>query len=209
MQLVGAEARQLWHPDPLDSRLSPQAVRPDPIDDLTTLAYAAGRGDHDAFASLIRATQHEVMRFLAALTEPGEVEDLTQETFLRAYTALPRFVGRSSLRTWLFAIARRVAADQIRYVTRRPRLADFPAWQDKAEAADPHGRPRFDELHALTELVHGLADDRREAFVLTQIAGLSYAEAAEVCDCPIGTIRSRLARARSDLMTAMHDTATA
>ncbi|MBB2947846.1 RNA polymerase sigma factor (sigma-70 family) [Actinoplanes lutulentus] len=72
-----------------------------------------------------------------------------------------------------------------------------------ADAADPHSRPRFEEQQALTDLLAGLSDERREAFVVTQVLGLSYAEAAEVCECPVGTIRSRVARAREDLVTAM------
>ncbi|MFG1992758.1 sigma-70 family RNA polymerase sigma factor [Actinoplanes sp. NPDC048988] len=172
---------------------------------LTRLARDAARGDRSALTDLIRATQGDVMRFLHPLASPGEVEDLTQETYLRAVRALPGFAGRSSVRTWLFAIARRVAADQVRYATRRPRAAALPDWQSHAEIADPHGRSRFEEHHALTDLLRGLDGDRRDAFLMTQIAGLSYAEAAEVCGCPVGTIRSRVARAREDLVTAMRD----
>ncbi|GIF21800.1 RNA polymerase sigma-70 factor (ECF subfamily) [Actinoplanes tereljensis] len=166
-------------------------------DPLADLAYAAGRGDRAALTDLIRLTQRDVMRFLSPLTSPGEVEDLAQETYLRAVGALPRFAGRSSVRTWLFSIARRVAADHVRYATRRPRTAPLPDGEAPAVPA------RFEEHHALTELVRGLAADRREAFLLTQVAGLSYAEAAEICDCPVGTIRSRIARAREDLVIAM------
>lgn len=189
------------HPPPV----LPAVSSPLDATDLTALAFAAGRGDHVAFAGLIQATQHEITRYLASLTAPADVEDLTQETYLRAFAALPRFAGRSSLRTWLFSIARRVAADQIRYTTRRPRTTAFPDWQARADAVDPHGRSRFDEHHALLALVAGLDDDRREAFVLTQMLDLSYADAARVCGCPVGTIRSRVARARDDLIAAMRE----
>ncbi|MEU4421042.1 sigma-70 family RNA polymerase sigma factor [Actinoplanes sp. NPDC024001] len=171
--------------------------------DLTALAFAAGRGDRDAAADLIRATQFEVTRFLRSLAGEADVEDLAQETFLRAFRALPEFAGRSSVRTWLFAIARRTAADHVRRVTRRPRVAAVADWVGRADAADPHGRPRFEEQHALNGLLAGLTGERREAFVATQVLGLSYAEAAEVCDCPVGTIRSRVARAREDLVLAL------
>jgi RNA polymerase sigma-70 factor (ECF subfamily) len=67
------------------------------------------------------------------------------------------------------------------------------------------GWVRFEEEHALHDLVAGLRPERREAFVITQIAGLSYADAAEICGCPVGTIRSRVARAREDLVVAMHE----
>ena len=176
-----------------------------PEQDLTVLAFAAARGDRDALTDLIRATQRDVQRFLAPLTDAADVEDLAQETFLRAVRALPEFAGRSSVRTWLFAIARRVAADDVRRATRRPRVAALADWQSSAESADAGAHPRFDEQHALHDLLAGLAPERREAFVITQVSGLSYAEAAEVCGCPVGTIRSRVARAREDLVEAMRD----
>ena len=178
---------------------------PEAGDALAGLAFAAARGDRDALTDLIRHTQRDLVRFLTPLTSPADVEDLTQETYLRAVRALPQFAGRSSVRTWLFAIARRVAADHVRYATRRPRTAALPDWQATAEVADPHGRPRFEEQHALTEVIRGLSEDRREAFLLTQVAGLTYAEVAEICGCPVGTIRSRVARAREDLVTALQD----
>ena len=155
----------------------------------TMLALAAGAGDLDALATFIRITQRDVYRFLSHVGERTEAEDLTQETYLRALRALPVFAGRSSARTWLLAIARRVAADQIRRRSTRPRV---PA----------HRRPGFDEGILLRELVAGLDADRRDAFVLTQVVGLDYAAAAEVCGCPVGTIRSRVARAREDLIHA-------
>lgn len=171
--------------------------------DLTAYAFAAGRGDRHAAGELIRATQFEVARFLRSLINDADIDDLTQETFLRAFRALPEFAGRSSVRTWLFAIARRVAADHIRHLTRRPRIAAVDDWAGAADAAGLDDRPRFEEEHAITDLLSTLPADRREAFVVTQILGLSYAEAAEVCDCPVGTIRSRVARAREDLIATM------
>jgi RNA polymerase sigma-70 factor (ECF subfamily) len=171
--------------------------------DITELALAAGRGDRTAMTAFVRATQRDVMRFLAPLTTSSDVEDLTQETFLRALRSLPDFAGRSSARTWLFAIARRVAADHVRGATRRPRVAAVGDWQATAEAAGAATTPRFDEHVALTGLLGTLDEERREAFVATQVLGLSYAEAAEVCDCPVGTIRSRVARAREDLVAAL------
>ncbi|GGQ49601.1 sigma-70 family RNA polymerase sigma factor [Couchioplanes azureus] len=180
--------------------------RPDPpATDLAALAYAGAHGDRDALSHLIRATQQDVARFLARLSAPADVADLTQETYLRAIKALPGFSGRSSVRTWLFAIARRVAADHVRTVVRRPRLAAIAEWRQDPDTAGPRGRHRFDEYHALTDLLDRLDPERREAFLLTQVAGLSYAEAADACDCPVGTIRSRVARARADLVSALHD----
>jgi RNA polymerase sigma-70 factor (ECF subfamily) len=177
-----------------------------PEEDLTDLAVRAGRGDTAAATELIRATQRDVLRFLTPLTASADLEDLTQETFLRALRSLPEFEGRSSVRTWLFTIARRVAADHVRRATRRPRIAALPDWQATADQAGITQSPRFDEHQALTALLVALTPERREAFVTTQILGLSYAEAAVVCECPVGTIRSRVARAREDLVAALAET---
>jgi RNA polymerase sigma-70 factor, ECF subfamily len=140
----------------------------------------------------VRATQADVWRFVAALVDAGTADDLTQETFLRAFRGLGEFAGRSSARTWLLAIARHVCADHIRTTQRRRRLAQrLPA----AEAVpDPAG------LVGTLELVRELPEERREAFVLTQLVGLSYEEAAAACGVPVGTIRSRVARARTQLL---------
>lgn len=172
---------------------------------VTDWALAAGRGDTAAAAAFIRATQRQVWRFLHHLAGPTDLEDLTQETYLRALRALPGFAGRSSARTWLYAIARRVAADHVRRAVTRPRVAAVADWQAAADAAGAGSLPRFEEDVAVRELVWSLPPDRREAFVATQVLGLSYAEAAEVCDCPVGTIRSRVARARVDLVNALAD----
>jgi RNA polymerase sigma-70 factor, ECF subfamily len=169
-------------------------------DAVTGLALAAKRGERDAAAQFIRATQRGVHRFLAHLVSPREAEDLTQETFLRAMGALPRFAARSSARTWLYSIARRVAADHIRAASSRPRTVTLAGW---TEVQEPATESRLDEVFVLGRLLDGLDPARREAFVATQVLGLSYAEAAEVCDCPVGTIRSRVARARADLVDAM------
>jgi RNA polymerase sigma-70 factor (ECF subfamily) len=171
------------------------------VDDLDTLAAAAAQGDRDALTALIRATQRDVSRFLAKVSHRRDIDDMTQETFLRAFRALPGFQGRSSVRTWLLAIARRVAVDAERHASARPRNATRVDWQSVV-FREPAS---FEDQHALQDLLAGLSADRREAFVLTQVAGLSYLEAAEVCGCPVGTIRSRVARAREDLVTALGD----
>ncbi len=166
---------------------------------VTAWALAAGRGDRAAATSLVRATQDQVRRFLGALVSPAEADDLAQETYLRATRSLPSFAGRSSARTWLLSIARRVAVDHVRAATSRPRTVPM---SDSYDVADTH-RSGFDRQVALERLVAALPPDRREAFVATQVLGLSYAEAAQVCGCPVGTIRSRVARAREDLVAAI------
>jgi RNA polymerase sigma-70 factor (ECF subfamily) len=178
-------------------------VTPEP-DEITGWALAAKAGDRAAAESFVRATQRDVRRLLVHLSGPAEADDLTQETFLRAMRSLPRFAGRSSARTWLLSIARRVAVDQVRAAVRRPRTAALEMVSPGAlERSDAGRAGRFEDGVLLRRLVDELPLDRREAFVATQMLGLSYAEAAEVCDCPIGTIRSRVARAREDLTAAL------
>ncbi|GAA3751140.1 sigma-70 family RNA polymerase sigma factor [Plantactinospora mayteni] len=172
-------------------------------DEITRLALAAKAGDRSAAAAFIRATQHDVQRFVSHLVGAGEAEDLAQETYLRAMRALPRFAARSSAKTWLLSIARRACVDHVRTAMRRPRVASLPDWQLAADAELARGSTGFEGAVELARLLADLPPDRREAFVATQVAGLSYAEAAEVCDCPVGTIRSRVARAREDLVAAM------
>jgi RNA polymerase sigma-70 factor (ECF subfamily) len=170
---------------------------------ITRWALAAKAGDRAAAGAFIEATQRDVHRMLVHLSGPGEAEDLTQETFLRAMRGLRQFAGRSSARTWLLAIARRVAVDHVRAVVRRPRTASLEDWQGAADATGAGQGSRFEDGVLLRHLVADLPPDRREAFVATQVLGLSYAEAAEVCGCPIGTIRSRVARAREELTAAL------
>jgi len=169
-------------------------------DRLTRLALAARTRDPTAVAAFVTATQADVWRMCAHLAGYRHADDLTQETYLRAFDALPRFAARSSVRTWLLSIARRVAADHLRADARRPRTVGDD-WQSAAEHHQPVV-PNVAETVVLRSLIRDLQPDRREAFVLTQILGLSYAEAASICACPVGTIRSRVARARDDLMHA-------
>jgi RNA polymerase sigma-70 factor (ECF subfamily) len=177
---------------------------PERPDDATVTAWAlaAGAGDQAALASFVRATQADVHRFLVHLAGRADAEDLAQETYLRALRTLPTFAARSSARTWLLSVARRVSVDAVRTAVRRPRVRDLG--EDTVEVLE-RALPRTGAQEAvlLRALVDDLAEDRREAFVLTQVLDLGYAEAAEVCRCPVGTIRSRVARAREDLVRAL------
>ncbi len=173
------------------------------LDAATALAVAARAGDERALIALIEATQADVWRFCAHLACPADADDLAQETFIRAVRSLPRFDARSSIHTWLLSIARRVVIDARRINGRRRRLVR--ALGDVAAAGHVRGSTYPDPAEAVVgaNLVDRLPEDRRVAFVLTQILGYSYAEAAEVCRCPVGTIRSRVARARVDLMVGI------
>lgn len=185
----------------MDGRVPSLLVTPgeNGLDPTTELALRARDGDAGAQAAFVRATQAEVWRFTAALVDPGAADDLTQETYLRAFKALPGFEARSSVRTWLLGIARRTCADHLRSVVRRRKLdarLAAVAWTE---------RPQTDPAQRLgaADLLARLGEERRTAFVLTQVLGLSYAEAAVVEDVPVGTIRSRVARARDELVTAV------
>ena len=166
---------------------------------ITKLAFEAGRGDRAALAAWVRATQRDVWRFVAHLAGTALADDLTQETYLRAIGSLRRFAGRSSSRTWVLSIARRVVVDQLRTASVRPRLADVEDWQLAAETRERTARG-FEDIVELRVLLDALDPERREALLLTQVLGLTYGEAAEVCGCPVGTIRSRVFRAREDLL---------
>jgi RNA polymerase sigma-70 factor (ECF subfamily) len=161
-------------------------------DQLTTAALRARRGDADAAADFVRGTQADVWRLCAHLGSRATADDLAQETYARAFRSLHRFAGRSSARTWLLSIARRVCADAVRAAVR----ARAVPVDRVSSAPDPA------ETATVRALLACLDVDRREAFVLTQLVGLSSAEAADVCGCPVGTIRSRVARARADLVDA-------
>ncbi len=173
------------------------------MDELERYAAAAVEGDPLAAAALVRATQSDVWRLCAALVDRGSADDLTQETYLRAFGSLHRFAGRSTVRTWLLAIARRVCADALRSRRRRRlTLVGDDAALETLGGSDDAGDP-VGEGAVVGDLLARLSPERREAFVLTQLLGLPYAEAAEVAGCPVGTIRSRVARARDDLVTAL------
>lgn len=171
-------------------------------DAITGWAIAAQHGDREAAAALVRATSSSLRRLLSYLGDPQHVEDLVQETYLRAFAALPRYAARAPARLWLFAIARRVAADQVRAAQHRPRLADTD-WQQELDRRGPTSSQAG--LVDLRQAIAALEPERREAFALTRVLGLSYAEAAETCGCPVGTIRSRVFRARTDVIHALAD----
>ncbi|MBK9180267.1 MAG: sigma-70 family RNA polymerase sigma factor [Acidimicrobiales bacterium] len=165
------------------------------MDDLTRAAVRARDGDRDALGDLVRRSQADVWRLCVHLVGRAGADDVVQEAYERAIRSLPRFRAEASARTWLLVIARRTCADEIRRLQRRRRL-DGRLRQGRPDEAVPDAGTAVE----LDEGMAALAWERREAFVLTQVLGLSYAEAAEVADVPVGTIRSRVSRARSDLL---------
>jgi RNA polymerase sigma-70 factor (ECF subfamily) len=166
------------------------------FDAVTVAALRARAGDSTAAAEFVRATQTDVWRLCAHLGSPADADDLAQETFARAFASLHRFAGRSSARTWLLSIARRVCADAIR--SRKP-VVPVREVEPAGRSTDPA------DTVSLQLLLDSIDQPFREAFVLTQVIGLTYPEAADVMGCPVGTIRSRVARARADLVEALQD----
>jgi len=170
----------------------------------TRLALAARDGDPAKADLFVRALHRDVWRYVAYLSADRQAaDDLTQEVFLRAIAALPRFQGRSSARTWILSIARRTVVDSLRHAAARPRLSDRDDWQAEAEHTQPMGLPGFEDGIAIADLMDSIPAERRDAFVLTQLLGLPYAEAADAIGCPVGTVRSRVARARTSLVSLL------
>ena len=172
-----------------------------PMDHLTRLLIAARDGDRRALERFIAETQADVWRVCRYLGDLDDADDLAQETYERAIAAIHRYRADGSARGWLLTIARRTCVDHTRRAVRRRRLnrqaiheAGAGSTHGALFAADQSGRVDLESL------LDRLDEDRRAAFVLTQVLGLHYDEAAEVLGCPVGTIRSRVSRARGDLV---------
>jgi RNA polymerase sigma-70 factor (ECF subfamily) len=184
-------------------RLSRRRERP-PIrgdEDLSVLMVRAADGDREAEAAFVARTVDDVWRYCAHLVGPGQADDATQATYLRALRSLGSFRGDSAPRTWLLGVARNTCLDERRSLARRLRLVEKVVAQPP-EATTPGAAASLpdDVPVELADALAALSDDRREAFVLTQLLGFPYEEAAAAVGCPVGTIRSRVARARADLL---------
>lgn len=161
------------------------------MSNLEQLAADAGRGDRDAFERLVRLLQAPVWRYAYHLTRSRELADeAAQDTWVRAIRSLPRFRGDSSVTTWLLTICRRAVADLLEGRKREP------------PQMGPSPQPGTGFVDVQLALA-GLAPPLREALVLTQVLGMSYAETAEVTGARLGTVRSRVFRARSALIEAL------
>ncbi len=164
------------------------------MDHVTVLAMRAKTGDRVALDEFVAVTLSDVLGVCRYLGQPSDPDDLAQETYTRALGAIHRFRGDGSARAWLLSIARRVCADATRREIKNRLL-------DERLVADLIHKNHHDEAwFEVDEILSGLEEERRAAFVLTQLIGLSYEEAAETMGCPIGTIRSRVARARQQLL---------
>jgi len=164
------------------------------------------RGDRNAFNVLVLKYQHKVMKLVMRyVRDQAEAEDIAQEAFIKAYRALPSFRGESAFYTWLYRIAINTAKNSL--MSGRKRLVDYDL--DLQDPDDYTGQVLLkhgdtpermlltDEIRqTVQEAMRSLPDDLREAIVLRELDGLSYEEIAEVMECPVGTVRSRIFRAR-------------
>ena len=163
-------------------------------------------GDQTAFNLLVLKYQHRVLKLVGRfVNDPTEAEDVAQEAFLKAYRALASFRGDSAFYTWLYRIAINTAKNALVSQRRRPvdfdlDLQDPDQYERQArlkEADTPEGVLLTDEIRAVVEeAMEQLPEDLRTAIVLRELEGLSYEEIAEAMDCPVGTVRSRIFRAR-------------
>ena len=170
------------------------------------LVVRVQKGDKSAFDLLVRKYQHRIAKLVSRfVSDRSEVEDVTQEAFIKAYRAIGGFRGDSAFYTWLYRIAINTAKNYLVSQGRRPPTTDVDA--DDAELTDAGVNLRDNmtpERHMLTaeiaetveRAMANLPDDLRTAIVLREIDGLSYEEIAAVMECPIGTVRSRIFRAR-------------
>lgn len=187
-------------------------VRPPPlappapeIDDLTL--RRAKDGDRQAFRALIDRYQVPVYALLYRMLRPGgreaALDDLAQETFVRVFTGLPRFSqeGPARLSTWILTIATRLAISELRRLTRRevPLPATLPAGGDRADAQVQ----RHATEQTVQRAIAGLAPDHRAVLLLREFHGLEYQEIADALQIDLGTVRSRLFRARAALREAL------
>ena len=176
------------------------------LDDDECIARAQ-QGDVAAFSELVARYQDRIYRFLVRLTRSqDDALELTQETFLSAYQALPRWRPDARFTTWLFRIARNEAFDWLR----RRKLVEFVALGDEQDldVADPAPTPdsALETVQRLRELDRALArlpTEHREILLLREIEDMSYDEIAEVLDISLGTVKSRIARARTGLLEKM------
>ena len=163
-------------------------------------------GNKNAFNLLVMRYQHRVAALIARFVQdPQEVEDVAQEAFIKAYRALPLFRGDSAFYTWLYRIAVNTAKNYLVARSRRPPAQDLEIDEVEPmetgsvlrEIESPEGSLSTSELKAVIELaLDSLPEELKTAFILREFSGLSYEDIAEVMDCPVGTVRSRIFRAR-------------
>jgi RNA polymerase sigma-70 factor (ECF subfamily) len=172
-----------------------------------SLVQRVQRGDRGAFDVLVLKYQHKVVKLVMRyVRNPAEAEDIAQDAFIKAYRALPQFRGDSAFYTWLYRIAINTAKNAVVARDRNP--VDFDLdMTNNDESYEMQGRLKdsetpealvlTDEIRTtVNAAIANLPDDLRTAIVLRELEGLSYEEIAATMDCPVGTVRSRIFRAR-------------
>ena len=174
------------------------------------LVERAQGGDKHAFGLLVQKYQRKLGRLLSRMIrDPAEVEDVVQEAFIKAYRALPNFRNESAFYTWLYRIGINTAKNYLVAMGRRPRAVPEIELEDAENYEDGDELRTIDtpetELmskqvaQTVNETVDSLPEDLRTAITLREIEGLSYEEIATLMNCPIGTVRSRIFRARETI----------
>lgn len=163
-------------------------------------------GDSRAFDLLVQKYQNRIAKLIARFVRnPADVQDVAQEAFIKAYRALPNFRGESAFYTWLYRIAINTAKNHLVAVGRKSpsyavdvqEVEKYDASEWLKEYATPERELLADEIQVtVNNALEVLPPDLREAITLREIEGLSYEDIAQVMDCPIGTVRSRIFRAR-------------
>lgn len=172
-----------------------------------SLVQRAQRGESGAFDALVRRYQHKVVKLVMRyVRNPTEAEDIAQDAFIKAYRALSRFRGDSAFYTWLYRIAINTAKNSLAARARNPVQLDFggsgdedrPSLEERMiDTATPEALALTEEIRAtVSAAIDRLPEDLRTAIMLRELEGLSYEEIAKTMDCPVGTVRSRIFRAR-------------
>ena len=163
------------------------------------------KGDQQAFNLLVIKYQHKVASLVSRYVPQADVPDVAQESFIKAYRAIGSFRGDSAFYTWLYRIAVNTAKNYLVAQDRRPPASDLEASDAEnfetasalKEISNPENLMLSDELKKVVfRTIESLPEDLRMAITLRELDGLSYEEIAEIMDCPVGTVRSRIFRAR-------------
>lgn len=170
------------------------------------LVVKVQKGDKTAFDVLVLKYQHKVIKVIMRyVRDPSEAMDVAQEAFLKAYRALPRFRGDSAFYTWLYRIAINTAKNHLVAARRRPLDYDLdPQDPDQydmqgrlSDGDTPEGLVLSEEIkETVNRAIQNLPEDLRTAIILREVEGMSYEEIAQTMECPVGTVRSRIFRAR-------------
>ena len=164
------------------------------------------QGDRSAFDLLVIKYQHKILKLIMRyVRDSSEALDVAQEAFLKAYRAAPSFRGDSAFYTWLYRIAINTAKNHLVAAARRPTHFNLDLQDpeqsevlaDLRELDTPEGLAQSDEIHeAVNKAIGDLPEELRTAILLRELEGMSYEEIAQTMDCPVGTVRSRIFRAR-------------